>query len=245
MTLFGQIRECNRLTIKELSMKYSEKDMATLISEVETQFADYLTKSEKEETTLQKSETEIVAEDKVETSEEDTIEKAEFDYEEEDFVEMDKLYSSMGKAEAEAHYKSLKKTLFTEGEEKITKKEENVVEKSEKENDTIAKTEFTAVKKENEDLKKNVENLTVAMTKFLTGKAPKRKAITDIEYVAKSEEKEEDKQPEDVSKLNKNEISKRLTAKIRSNSLEKSDKDLINKYYLEDNTSFDSIKHLL
>ena len=235
-------------------MKYSEKDMAALISEVEDQFADYLTKSEKEEATLQKSETEVktaVVEENVEKSEEEetTLEKAEFDYDKEDFAEMDKMYSSMNKAEATAHYQSLKKTLFVEDKEEVIEKkeEEKVITKSEKDENTIAKSEYEAVVAKNEELSKSVENLTVAMTNFLKGKsAPKRKAITDIEYVAKSEDTEKDeKNNEDISKLSKNEVAKRLTAKIRSNSLEKSDKDLINNYYLKDNASFDSIKHLL
>jgi hypothetical protein len=218
-------------------MKYSEQEMASLINEVETQFADYLAKAEVQpEQSLQKTEIEEVNEELAKTEN-----NVELDYDADDYVEMDKLYQSMSKAEQEAHYKSLKKSLFVE-EVKIEKKEKVVV-KEEK----LEKAEFDIVKEENAELKKNLEKLTAAFTKFIQKPAPKRKAITKIEYIKKNEvEVSTDGKPViDVSKLSKNEISNKLTEKIRSGNLQKSDREAIDNYCLSDKPSIDSIKHLL
>lgn len=229
-------------------MKYSEQEMAALISEVETQFADFLAKAEttNEERKLQKSEK--TTEEVIETEEDEEVEQEmtksegelELDYDENDYVEMDKLYQSMSKAEQEAHYKSLKKSLFDDTSEEIEKTEKVKEEK-------LAKSEKEiALEEENAELKKNLEKLTVAFTNFLEQKRPpKRKAITKIEYIKKSEAEKTEEVKVDVSKLSKDEISQKLSEKIRSGSLKKDEKEAIDNYYLSIKPSIDSIKHLL
>lgn len=252
-------------------MKYSEQDMAALISEVEAQFAEHLAKAEAkvEEETLAKSEEEVVetaetsdvvaaeASEEMQKSEEEV--EVNFDYDEEDIAEMDKLYASMTKAEAEAHLASIHKALGIEtsteeievkSEDKaVMAKSEDKAEAKSEENteDELLKSELESVKKENEELKKSFEKLTAALTSYVKKgtSAPKQKAITKIEYIAKSEEEViEDKKEEDFSKLSKNEISGRLAQKIREGKLEKSDREKINQYYL-DNAKLETIKHLL
>lgn len=239
-------------------MKYSDKEMAALIGEVEGIFTEHLAKAEREqEETITKSEEVNSEEEVIETKAEETetIEKSEepneeeLDYDDEDFNEMDNLYNSMTKNEAEAHYKSVKKALF--GEETVEKTEETI-EKSEeaveetKTEEVIAKSEFDAVKEENETLKKSIEGLTEALSTYLKGRAPKQKAITKMEYVKKSEEEvEKEEEKEDFSKLTKSEISKRLTSKLRKGEITKSeDREKINEFYM-DNKSIETIKHLL
>jgi len=253
-------------------MKYSEQDMATLISEVEAQFAEHLTKSEatKEEEILTKSKKTDVKvsakaadnSEEIQKSEETEEIVADFDYDEEDIDEMDKMYASMTKNEAEAHYESIQRALGTESSEEVVepKAEEQVIAKSEEKAETkieasddnteseLLKSELDNVKKEKEDLKKSLEKLTTAFTKFVKGdsSAPKQKAITRIEYIQKSEDEvviEDEKA--DVSKLSKSEISTRLTQKIREGKLEKTDKQKIDQYYLDGNNNLETIKHLL
>lgn len=246
-------------------MKYSQEKLAALISEVETAFAAHLAKTESEEVVdLKKSENEseeVEAQAQPETSEE-TIEKAEeekeeqdFDYDEEDIQEMNKMYASMTKAEAAAHYESLKKALYGD-EEVVEEKAEEVIEKSEeptekvedsKEETALLKSELEAKDKEIAELKKSFEGLTAALTKFVKGsKAPKQKAITQIEYIQKSEEESKvEENKEDVTKLPSSEVSKRLNEKIRSGKLEKAEREKINEYYLTGSQNIESIRHLL
>lgn len=245
-------------------VKYSEKDMAALISEVEAQFSKHLAKAEETQVTdLKKSE--VVEQPKAEQTPvvEAAPQEQGFDYDEADIQEMNEMYASMTKAEAEAHFESLKKTLFKEDSEKSTEvkvkeNKEEIVAKSEvkaeqkletKEDGTkLLKSEIETLKSDKEKLEKSLKDLTAALAKFVKGtEAPKQKAITRIEYVAKSEEeqvKTEDKK-EDVSKLNKNEISKRLSAKIRSGKLEKAEREKINEYYQSGSNNIESIRHLL
>lgn len=228
-------------------MNYSEKEMAALINEVETQFADHLKKTEDEvETKLAKSEESIeVKETKIETKVEAKVEVAlekteaiELDYNEEDYVTMDEMYASMSKTEMGAHFESIKKSMGIEVESIQTD-----MKKSEEESN-LMKSEIESKDGEIVDLKKSLSKLTVAMTDFLKGKAPKRKAVTHIEHVAKSEETLEKKEEkEDVSKLTQKEVSTRLTKAIRG-GLEKAEREKINQFY-EGELKFDSIKHLL
>lgn len=250
-------------------IKYSEKDMAALISEVEAQFETHLAKAAKEQTTdIKKSE----AVEQPEAEEKQVVEAAAlaveqgFDYDEEDIQEMNQMYSSMTKAEAEAHFESLKKVLSKETQtdaqeakaETATAKEE-VVSKSEvkaedekpqqdEDDKKLLKSEIENLKADKEKLEKSLKDLTAALAKFVKGtSAPKQKAITRIEYVAKSEEEKpttEEKQ-EDVSKLDKAEISKRLSAKIRSGKLEKAEREKINEFYQTGSKNIESIRHLL
>ena len=237
------------------NIKYSENDMAALISEVEAQFAEHLNKAEKETApTLAKSEE--ISEEVSETAEQESAavveksEESEFNYDEEDFNEMNKLYGSMNKAEAEAHYKSVKKALF--GEE-VAKSEEEVevkIEKSEekaeeieKKEDLIAKSEFDAISEENTKLKKSIEDLTNAVKGFNKNRAPKQKAVTQIQYLKKSEVEEVKEDEVNIESLTKSEIAKKLSEQIRKGA-SSDDKEKINQYYL-DKTSINTIKHLL
>jgi hypothetical protein len=240
-------------------IKYSEKDMAALISEVEAQFTNHLAKAEKAQPTdLKKSE----AAEQPKAEETPVVEAAPkeqgFDYDEEDIKEMNEMYSSMTKAEAEAHFESLKKVISKEEETKPETKAEEVVAKSEvkaeekpeaKDEETkLLKSEVESLKSDKEKLEKSLKDLTAALAKYVKGtSAPKQKAITRIEFVAKSEEEKTktEEKSEDVSKLDKTEISKRLTAKIRSGKLEKAEREKINEFYQTGSKNIESIRHLL
>ena len=217
-----------------MKLKYSEKDLAALIGEVETEFSKHL---QVEEEKLEKSEK------NVETKVDETLEKSEdkeFDYDEEDMATMNSLYEDMSKSEKEVHFASVKKALFGD-------QETEEVAKSEKTEDTIAKAEFDSVTKENAELKtdndtlkKNIEGLTAALNKFLQARVPKQKAVTEIQYIKKSENANED-----VKNLSRDEVTKVLNTKIRGGEITKAeDKEAINAYYL-DNKTIDTIKHLL
>lgn len=219
-------------------MKYSEEEMAALLNEIETEFGEFLGKSEAVAETTAEAATEE------EGSEESTEQVEGFNYSAEDYAEMDELYSSMSKSEAEAHLQSLKKTLG-EVEEAVEATDLVKSEVESKKDEEIAE-----LKKTNEELRKSIDSLTDGLTKFVKrgASAPKQKAVTQIQYIAKSEEdvvetkKTEEKV--DITKLSKNDIAKRLTAKIRSGNLEKSERDKINDYY-DGEADIDSIKHLL
>lgn len=166
-------------------------------------------------------------------------------YDDEDMEEMHKMYSSMSKAELKAHKESIEKCYKSEdmekcGEmsmEKSEKTEEVVVVETKPETDLL-KSENEVIKKENEELKKNIDGLISAMNTFFTKKAPSRKAITDIEFVKKSEENQE------VKPLTKSEISSILSKKVQDPTLSKSDRDAINEFYLT-NAGVEKISHLL
>ncbi len=239
-------------------IKYSEKDMAALISEVEAQFSTRVAKAEKEKTDLKKSA--AVAQPVVE--EKPVVEAAApqeqgFDYDESDIAEMNAMYGSMTKAEATAHFESLKKALSKETETKpAVKAEETTISKSEVKADTtpatddetkLLKSEIESLKSEKEKLEKSFKDLTAKLIEFVKGsKAPKQKAITKLEYVAKSEDEQKpDGKTEDVSKLDKAEVARRLTAKIRGGKLEKAEKEKINDFYQSGSKNIESIRHLL
>lgn len=244
--------------MKNKKVKYSQQDMAALISEIETRFSTHVAKAAKEKTDLQKS---AAVEQPVEET--PVIETAPVtqeqgcDYDEEDIAEMNAMYSSMTKAEAEVHFESLKKALSKEDEKPV--KAEEVVAKSEvkeepsktqeNEETKLLKSEIETLKSEKEKLEKSFKDLTAKLTEFFKGdKAPKQKAITKLEYVAKSEDesnKNDTKPTEDVTKLDKSEVSRRLTAKIRSGKLEKAEREKINQYYETGSKNIESIRHLL
>jgi hypothetical protein len=225
-------------------MKYNEQDMAKLISEVETEFKDYLTKAEQNEE---------VESTEVEAADADTLAKSEeFDYDETDISEMNEMYASMSKSEKEAHYSAIKQTLFTEEEasEDLNKSEEKVEE------EVIAKSEVDSIKVDlkkseeaNEELKKNIETLTGIVSKIVK-RAPARKAVTQvngIEYIKKSEEKAETKEEKsvDFDSLSKKEINSILSGKIRNGEITKNeDKENINKFCYGQ-INLEKIKYLL
>jgi len=230
-------------------MKYSEKEMAALINEVETSFSEYLKKSDDTKTDLNKSEEVENTETKTDT--EDTL-----DYDESDYVEMDKLYKSMGKAEKIAHYAALKKCLFVEEEaeedlnksEKSEKIKENTevedLKKALNEENDLQKKEIVKLKEENGELRKSLEKLINTLNKSVK-QPPQRKVIDKIEYINKSDLDDTDKKKIDTSKLTKSQISEKLKERIKSGDLKKSDREKINDYYYDGQISIDTIKHLL
>ena len=183
--------------------------------------------------------------------EEDTL-----TYDQEDIQEMNELYASMSKSEKEAHYKAVKSVLFGESEEseedsKIAKSEESseeVVEAKEDESDDSVLAKHEELVKENEELKKSVSKLVTLLTDKVKGgsAAPKQKAITEIQYMKKSEEEtvETSEIETDISKLSKAEVTSRLRDKARTEELKKSDRDRINAYVFNEN-GIDKIKDLL
>lgn len=227
-------------------MNYTDESLATLINDVDQAFNAHLKKAESQnEEVLAKSEEEVQYQE--ELSQDEDLEKSEgenFDYDEEDYANMDDLYSSMTKSEQIAHFESIKKTLNIE-EDSMNKSEssENELKKAEE----MYKSEIEAKDAEIEDLKKSVTKLTSAMSDFLKrSKAPQRKAITKVGFMAKNEgntEESKDDNGIDVTKLTKSEISKKLTSKIRG-GLEKSERDKIDQYY-DGQLKIDGIKHLL
>lgn len=100
-------------------------------------------------------------------------------------------------------------------------------------------SENDLLKAENETLKKNFEAVTEFLTKLVKKTAPAGKAITSLDVVAKSEGAGEE-QP-----LTKSEINAILLRKSSDPSLQKSDRDAINSYYLSGQANINSISHLL
>ena len=228
-------------------MKYNEQDMAQLISEVETEFKEYLAKAEESVTTDEKTLEASVSED---VTNEGSLEKSEtskeFDYDENDIKEMNDMYSSMTKSEKEAHYSAIKSVMFSKSEEEsedLNKSEEEVKD----EEKVLLKSELENSKKETEELKKNIETLTSIVSKIVK-KAPSRKAVTqigNIQVMKKSEEPIKEEEEIDYTSLNKSEINKILTGKIRNGEIKKAeDKEKINQFCYGQ-VKIDEIKHLL
>jgi hypothetical protein len=198
----------------------------------------------------------------------------------------------MSKSEIEAHYSSIKKTMFGEEIEKAEKcddedEDEDEDEKMKKEEDDSdlsphakeqkakeaqkklrsqnqasgaidrgydqaarsmdksENSETDMIKAENEELKKSVETMTELLNKLFSSgkKAPAQKAITEISYIAKSEESESETKGLDISKMSKSEITNKLKS-VNYAELSKSDRDCINDFYLN-NGSVEKIKHLI
>jgi hypothetical protein len=215
--------------------KYTDKDLLAILTEVEVEFKKHLN-PETEGEKLAKAE--VVAA---------PSQEAEVAYDEEDVAEMEKMYKSMSKSEAETHYKALKKAAFGEESAEVKKSEETkVVVKEESKEDKLLKSENETLKTENEALKKSLDNLAGTLSKIFgkNSAAPKQKAITDLEVIKKTEEDVKKVETKDLSKITAKEINSTLNAKIRAGDLKKSDKEAINQYFV-DNKSIESIKHLL
>lgn len=214
---------------------YTKEQVDEVLSQVEQEFNKTLGSMNKSE------ETEEIVEE-VEAKEEDLNKSEEVETEEvetEEYETIDELYASMSKNEKEAHYNSLKKVIFGEEvqeeevQEEMNKSEEIVEEKEDE--------ELKMMKSENEELKKNLNQMEELVSKlFSTKKAPAQKAITNVDYIAKSEQEEE---KEDFSKMSKGEITSKLKS-IDYGTLSKSDRNAINEFYLK-NGSVDKIKHLI
>jgi len=217
---------------------YTKEQVDEMLFQVEQEFNNALGSIAKnEDTEIETSQVEEVEVEEIEKSEE----PAEY-YEEaeaEDYETIDDLYASMSKNEIEAHYESVKRVMFGEAEEESIAKSES--EEEESEEIQMVKSENSNLKEENEELKKSLENIENLINKmFNTKKAPSQKAITATNYIAKSEE--EDNQV-DFSKMTKGEITSKLKS-IDYSSLEKSDREAINEYCLN-NGSVEKIKHLI
>jgi len=203
-----------------MKKNYTEEDMLKVIQEVEAEFSQALAKAEAE---VEQTET------KQENTSSENFEQ-----------EVEELYSSMEKNEAESHFKALSKVLNVSDMAKSESEESKLI-KSELE---TVKSSNEELKKSNEELKKNLEQAIAIISKTVKpSAAPQRKAIvSEMEYIKKSEAEETPEK--DLTKLSKSEISKALTEKARSGNLEKKDKEAIVNFY-EGKTNIESIKHLL
>lgn len=113
------------------------------------------------------------------------------------------------------------------------------MEKSENTAVELAKAETAAANAKAESLQKSLDLATQFLTKLVERKvAPQGKAITTLEVVAKSEGFTEEKS------LSKSQIDSKLLVKAQDPSLAKSDRELINAYYLNGG-GVTSISHLL
>lgn len=222
---------------------YTKQQVDEMLSQVEQEFENALGNIAKSEESIEEEndiEVEAEASEELEKSEDEEIET-----EEEDYETIDDLYASMTKSEQEAHYAAIKKTLFNEQIETEEEIEEEAVQKSEEVKvEAIQNDEkVDMLKSENEELKKNYEELKSMVDQlFNMKKAPAQKAVTNVNYIAKSEESN-NKEKVDLSDLSKKEITAKLKT-IDYSGLKKSDRDAINNYYL-DNGSVESIKHLI
>jgi hypothetical protein len=217
---------------------YTKQQVDDMLSQVEQEFENALGSIAKSEENIEE-EKEIEVEAQAEELEKSETEEVEA--EEEDYETIDDLYASMTKSEKEAHYAAVKKSIFGEEVEEEAVEEQSM-EKSE-EVEAKEDEEVEMLKSENEELKKNYEQLNELVSKlFNTKKAPAQKAVTNVNYIAKSEETEFEEK-EDFSNMSKSEVTAKLKA-IDYSELKKSDREAINNYYL-DNGSVDSIKHLI
>lgn len=201
-----------------------------------------------------------------ESKEEDKGHEDDHGYDEQDLEELHKMYDDMKRGEHKAHLGALKKAMEKcwkgedmdkcwKGEAAMEKKDmdkcgEMTVQKSEKveaetakpeikvEESSLLKNEVEALKKENEDLKKSVDGLVASMNTFFNKKqAPARKAITEVDFVKKSEDTSD-------KKLSKAEVDQILKTKVSDPKLSGTDRKAINEYYFN-NAGLERIKHLL
>ena len=154
----------------------------------------------------------------------------------------------MSKGECKAHHDACRKALDTHGLEKCgemsmgkSESDKPVQVKIElPQNDkevALLKSEVEAEKAKSADLKKNFDMVSEILTKLVKKTVPQGKAITSLETIAKSESTED-------KTLTKTEVTAILNKKASEPSLKKSDRDLINAYYME-NANINSISHLL
>jgi len=219
---------------------YTKEQVDEMLSQVEQEFENALGSIAKSEENIEE-ENDI----EVEAQESEELEKSEdqeVETEEEDYETIDDLYASMTKSEQEAHYAAVKKSLYGEEVEAQQEEAEEKIEKSEAKAEENDEEEVEMLKSENEELKKNYEELKSMVDQlFNVKKAPAQKAVTNVNYIAKSEESNSEEI--DFSEMSKNEITAKLKT-IDYSGLKKSDREAINNYYL-DNGSVDSIKHLI
>ena len=111
------------------------------------------------------------------------------------------------------------------------------MEKSEKTEFDLVKSELEAEKAKSAELKKNFDAVQEFLAKLVT-KVPQGKAITSLEQIAKSEPVNE------APTLSKAEITQILSKRAADPTLKKSDRDAINAFYLGD-ANLNTISHLL
>jgi hypothetical protein len=195
-------------------MKYTEFDLQRIISDVENDFKKSLSKAENVT-----EETEII------------LTKSE-GYSTEEIEELSSIYAGLSKAEVEAHYEALTKHWETDTQEVMTK--------SENEETSLVKSENALLKSENDNLKKSIEDL-VAALKANVNKAPERKAITSVEYIAKSEQAPKT----EVKQYSRPEAISKLRSVAQEKALSKSDQEAVMNFTLDNTLSTETIKHLL
>lgn len=214
-------------------MEITKEHVDAVLSEVEQEMSKAFESMSKNEEEIEET---VEATQKVEES----LEKSEDqESEEENYETIEELYASMEKSEAEAHYNAIKSVMFGNAEEVAEEELGKSEEKQEEEN-----KEVEMLKSENEELKKSYDELNTLVQQLMNSTkkaAPSGKAITSSNYIAKSEETEQEEI--DLSSLSKSEISSKLKS-LDYSTLEKSDRQAINEYYLE-NGSVDKIKHLI
>ena len=241
---------------------YTDSELMNLINSIESEFSAHLAKAEQdlkkseeaEEKAEEAKQEEPKAEAKEETKEEAKEDKAEskeetkeeakeekdHDLDEEDMEELEKMYHSMSKGEAKAHYEIMKKCMakYEAPMAKSEEQEPKVIEIPVKNEDLeLAKSEIEELKKSNEELKKNLESIVNTLkNKFMPKSAPKQKAVVNLEVLDKSEKEERPMQ--------RHEVIKKLSAVSQQPTLTKSERQAINAYTLGTG-SLDSIKHLL
>jgi hypothetical protein len=113
------------------------------------------------------------------------------------------------------------------------------MDKSEKLEESLLKSELEAEKAKYEDLKKNFEAVQEFLSALAKKSVPQAKAITNLDAIAKTEAFNE------VKPLTKGEIHEKLKIKTLDSSLKKSDRDAITSYYLSGQINVNSISHLL
>lgn len=185
-------------------------------------------------------------------------------YDAEDLAHLEEMYSSMSFDELMAHHDAVKMALDAKSAEQAPAEAAPAAEapaemapeaapteeapmadsqemhKSEAGSEVaLLKSELEAQKAKGEELKKNFETVSNFLVSFVSKKvAPQGKAITNVETLSKSEIVPEEKA------LSKAEINVILKKKTAEQSLQKSDRELINAYYLK-GASINSISHLL
>jgi hypothetical protein len=248
---------------------YTKKQVDEMLSQVEQEFNNALGSIAKNEETEVESEMETEEFEKAEVEIEETEDYQTIDelYASMEKNEIEAHYESLKKVmfeevEEEAIEKSEKDPMdewhkkaaekhgddyhdaSPHGKNELARKMQagfNKSEEVETEEIQMVKSENENLKEENEELKKSLENIEGLINKmFNTKKAPSQKAITATNYIAKSEE--EDNQV-DFSKMTKSEITSKLK-NLDYSSLEKSDREAINEYCLN-NASVNKIKHLI
>lgn len=222
-------------------IEWSEAELAEIIKSVDSEVNKVIAKKEEDKKESEEKDEEKDEDEEKEESEEEKKKKEEDkDMDKSEEQQIEDLYSSMEKTEAESHYNCLKKVLFG----KVSEEQAESVQKSEsKENEEIEliKSENEKVKTENETLKKNAEayEKVIEVLKRKVS-APIQKAVTGLDYIKKSDT--EAKEGEEKS-LSKSEIDSKLSQVIKSD-ISSSDREKINQYYLGKGM-FETIKHLV